>query len=60
LTVHIDEAVSELALEPEAQTQQSAGAHGAGPAWAELEHWRAARDRATQDAERTKAEGYGD
>ena len=60
MTVHIDEAVSELALESEPQAQPPGGAQGSGPAWAELERWRAARDRARHDAERTASEGYGD
>jgi hypothetical protein len=60
MTVHIDEAFSEVALEPEGQAPDAPAAHGGAPAWQELERFRAIRERARQEAERTRSEAFGD
>lgn len=57
MTVHVEQAVSDVALEPEAQTAEAAAE---APEWAELEQWRAARDQARRVAERTRAEALSD
>jgi hypothetical protein len=58
MTVHVEQAVSEVVPEPEPHTGAAPAAEGV--VWTELERWRAQRDRARRDAERTQAEGYGD
>jgi hypothetical protein len=59
VSVHIDELSSEVVLEPEAQAAAAATATPT-PGFAELDRWRALRERARVDAERTRAEGYSD
>jgi hypothetical protein len=58
MTVHVEQAVSEVVPEPEPQTGAAPAAEGV--VWTELERWRAMRDRTRRDAGRTSAEGYSD
>jgi hypothetical protein len=61
MTVHVDELQSDVSVEPETA---AAPAQGAGTSdasrWRQLEEFRALREQLARQAERTRADGYGD
>jgi hypothetical protein len=62
MSVHVDELVSNVELEPSADTTRSgpaAAAPGSSPGGVELEH-REAQRRLARDRARTFSEGYAD
>jgi hypothetical protein len=59
MTVHVDELVSNVELEPSTDTTRPTPAPAAPPGGAELEH-REAHRRLVRDRARTFSEGYAD
>jgi hypothetical protein len=58
VTIHVEELSSEVSVEPPRPAQSTAGP--APPQPETLEAYRAMRERFARDADRTRAEGYGD
>ena len=58
MTVRVEDLSSEVI--PEVEPQGQAGMEPGLPAWELEERLRALRARLARDAERTRAEGYGD
>jgi hypothetical protein len=55
VTVHVEQATSEVVAEPAGSAAQADGL-----TWEDEERWRALRERIRRDAARTQAEDYGD
>jgi hypothetical protein len=58
VTIHVEELSTEVSVEPTRPAQSTAGPAPAQPET--LEAYLAMRDRLARDADRTRAEGYGD